>query len=226
MTRPPVRGINVNRTMRNLGLAFLTVISYGVLSQGASTGSLDFRNFSYPWPEGDDEDVPTKWHWLEVLPDNKIRLHNGLHRFIESKAGTSWESSPYLKYVSATFGKLDESPDRTAAVILNYSTGGTANWNYLYVFRLRGDKAKALALLESGSRADGGLLKAEFHDGLLVLDFADADRRIGDCCSNGYIRVRYHLRDDAFVQIGAAEHGDLAASTPMERHPRILSAPK
>ncbi len=199
----------MNRTTRNLGFAFLTVISYGVLSQGASTKSLDFRDFSYPWPVTDDNDVPTKWRWLEIPPDNKIRLHNGLHRFIESKKGASWEPSPYLKYVSATFGKLDESPDRIVAVILNYSTGGTANWNYLYVFRLRGDKAEILALLESGSRADGGLLKAEFHDGLLVLDFADADRRIGDCCSTGYIRVRYHLRDGAFVQIGAAEQGDL-----------------
>jgi hypothetical protein len=57
-----------------------------------------------------------------------------------------------------------------------------------------------LARLESGSRADGGLLKVAIEQRTLILDFADTEKRAGDCCSEGYIRVKYRLKDGRFVE--------------------------
>jgi hypothetical protein len=47
------------------------------------------------------------------------------------------------------------------------------------------------------------------RDGLLVADFADSEKRIGDCCSEGYIRVRYRWQGGAFVEEGNREYGKI-----------------
>jgi hypothetical protein len=67
-----------------------------------------------------------------------------------------------------------------------------------------------MAVLESGSRAYGGLIKATVKEGVLVLDFADADRRTADCCSDGFVRVRYKWNGKQFSQVGSVERGEIA----------------
>jgi hypothetical protein len=108
-----------------------------------------------------------------------------------------------------TFGDLLGDRGEEALVSLNYGTGGTANWDYLYVYQLRNDHPVLLALMETGSRGSAGLVRVAVRAGLLVVDFADKDRMVGDCCSAGYIRVRYRWQKGRFVEVGTAEHGDL-----------------
>jgi hypothetical protein len=55
----------------------------------------------------------------------------------------------------------------------------------------------------------GGLINGYMENGLLVLDFADTQRRIADCCSGAYIRVRYRWTKGQFVEEGPRERGDL-----------------
>jgi hypothetical protein len=114
-----------------------------------------------------------------------------------------------IRVTSITYGDFDGAGVDEAAVHLNYSTGGTSNWDFLYLYRLRGNAPKLVAILQSGSRGYGGLVRVSIANGLLVLDFADAERREGDCCSNGYVRVRFRRQHGEFNEEDRRERGDL-----------------
>ena len=53
-----------------------------------------------------------------------------------------------------------------------------------------GDKIQSVFVIQSGQ---------------LTLDFGDGERRIGDCCSLGVIRVRYRLQNGIFISAGRTE---------------------
>ncbi len=167
---------------------------------------IDFKNASYAWDEL-DRGVPSNWHWLAQLPRGSVRLKNGQHRV--SDGSESGKTISELSIVSVTYGDLFGDGREEAAVHLLYRTGGTANWSYLYVYNLDSRQPKLIAVLESGSRADGGLLRVKIQKHLLVLDFLDSELRQGDCCSEGFVRVRYHWQRDKFIESGVRQKGKL-----------------
>jgi hypothetical protein len=187
--------------------------------QQASIRQIDFKNFTYPWT---GEDAPRDyWHWIR-LSQRKLttfQLINGRYTFNEDANETDPGPMPAIRFGSATYGDLLGDGSEQAAVDLNYSGGGTANWDYLYIFTLSTSNGalakvpKLVALLESGSRAYGGLVRVSIENHQLILDFADTDRRVGDCCSEGYIRVHYVWRNGRFVEAGPRERGDLKLTT-------------
>jgi hypothetical protein len=184
------------------------MLTVAALPQTKSIRQIDFKNFAYPWDGGGDP--LQNWHWISSIPSTKVKLSSAVHRFWEEvDPGQDRNSAPGLWMKSVTYGDLDGDENEEAAVVLNYSGGGTANWDYLYVYKLGKGVPRLLGWLESGSRADGGLVKVTIQNSLLVLDFADPERRIGDCCSEGYIRVRYAWQDGRFVETGPQERGDL-----------------
>jgi hypothetical protein len=177
------------------------------LSLGAATPGLktvDFKNFEYPWYSSG---ARSAWHWMNGTPHSHIRLKDGRHIFDPNDSS----HSAYLELSSVIRGDLDGDGQDEAAVDLRYGSGGTASWHYLYVFKASGRYAVPLGVLESGSRAYGGLINIQITQGLLVLDFADADRREGDCCSRGFIRVRYRFKDGRFIETGQREKDSLRA---------------
>jgi hypothetical protein len=178
-------------------------------AQKSKIRQVDFKNFTYEWNDATGEGVPEDWHWIASLPKTRIATTNGLHRFDEDRAEDDPSPSPVLSVDSVTYGDLLGDRGEEAVVSLNYGTGGTANWDYLYVYKLKNDHPVLLALMETGSRGSGGLVHVTVRGGLLVADFADKDRMIGDCCSGGYIRVRYRWQNGRFVEVGAREHGNL-----------------
>ena len=177
---------------------------------------IDFKNFWFPWDDTLAETPSGRnplWYWIET-PKSRIRLIKGLHHFYKpNESRLEHEHAPLISVDSATYGDLDGDGREEAAVHLNYSTGGTLNWDYLYVYRLLHGVPKLMAVLQGGSRADGGLVQITIQNGLLVLDFADPERRVGDCCSEGYIRVHYRWKDGDFVEEGPREKGDLPLRT-------------
>jgi hypothetical protein len=173
---------------------------------------LDFKNFSFPWDEemGEASSVPTISRWISPLPQEHIRAVRGTHHFYSpGQDELEREQAPLISVDSITYGDLDGDGIEEAAVHLNYSTGGTSNWDFLYIYKLGRGRPKLLGILESGSRGYGGLVRTSIAEGLLVLDFADAEWRVGDCCSEGYIRVRYRWQGQGFVEGGPRERGDL-----------------
>lgn len=133
---------------------------------------------------------------------------NGVYRSEDCANDDPDEPCLMLRVRSVTYGDLLGRGDEEAVISLNYSTGGTANWDYLYVYRDGRDYPVLLARMETGSRGAGGLLRVVIEHGLLVVDFADKDRMMGECCSAGYIRVRYRWRQGEFVEVGRTR-GDM-----------------
>jgi len=172
--------------------------------------NVDFKNFTYEWDEPISRDARgdvQPWYWMEKSPNTTFRMRNGQADFTRSDDGEVIQT--YISMYGVSYGQLEGDSSEDAAVHLNYSTGGTANWDYLYVYKVDHERAKLLARLESGERAYGGLVHVAIENRLLVLDFADPERSEGDCCSKGYIRVHYAWRHGHFEETGPWERGDL-----------------
>ena len=200
--------------MKNILLTFLAVLSFVAVTADAQTVTsirdIDFENFTYVWNDASDAAVPTDWKWLSTAPVEHFRALHGMHHFyLPSQDSYERQHSPLVSVDSVTYGDLDGDGIEEAVVALNYSTGGTANWDYLYVYKLRRGQAKLLARMRTGSRADGGLVKAFVQGNFLVVYFADSEKRIGDCCSEGFVRVAYRWQQGAFVEEGQRQHGKI-----------------
>src|ERR1700730_15197816 len=123
---------------------------------------------------------------------------------------------------SVTHGDLDGDQKEEAAVVLNHS-GGTANWDYLYVYKLERNVPRLLGWLENRSRAECGLVLVRIiHSHELQLDFADYEGRAGDWCSERFIRARYNWRDGQFLETGTREKSDLKNTHSPIRVPALL----
>lgn len=183
---------------------------------------VDFKNFQLPWNramqrspwtdqyrKGATANSSSMWRWSDSLPNSAVPVTDGIHRFYGPGDEKTSRVVPLLRVGSVVYGDLGGDGSEEAAVHINYSSGGTQNWGYLYVFKLVDGRPALVALLKAGDRAYGGLVKSDIRDGVLTVDFADQDRRIGDCCSEGYIRVHYRWKDGHFVEAGAHEKGDL-----------------
>jgi hypothetical protein len=200
-----------------LGLAAVTTNAQNTIT----IRRIDFDNFTYPWSDAEPpEDLNQPWHWFTSKPDGHFRAVNGVHHFnLRDQDSYVREHSPLVSVDSVTYGDLDGDGVEDAVVALNYSTGGTANWDYLYVYKLESGQPRLLARMETGSRGYGGLVRAFVRNQLLIVDFADSERRVGDCCSEGYVRVNYRWREGAFVEEGQRERGkiDLQEGPPRPR---------
>jgi len=142
-----------------LGLAAVTTNAQNTIT----IRRIDVDNFTYPWSDAEPpEDVNQPWHWFTSAPDFHFRAVNGVHHFyLREQDGYVRERSPLISVDSVTYGDLDGDGVEEAVVALNYSTGGTANWDYLYVYKLESGKPQLLARMETGSRGYGGLVKLE-----------------------------------------------------------------
>jgi len=200
--------------MKHIPRVVLAIVSFAAVATNAqkvaTIRDIDFDNFTYAWNDASDDAVPMDWKWLTSTPDEHFRAANGIHHFyLPGLDRYERQHSPLISVDSVTYGDLDGDGLEEAVVALNYSTGGTANWDYLYVYKLLRGQAKLLARMRTGSRADGGLVRAFVRENLLIVDFADSEKRMGDCCSEGYVRVNYRWGDGAFVEEGQREHGKI-----------------
>lgn len=148
-----------------IGIALSIFAAYA--QPAASIRDVDFRNFAHAWGEPGDG-VPAGWRWLKGHPQTTVQLVAGRKRFSDGS---------YLTLRSVTYGELNGDREDDVAVDLSFSSGGTANWHYLYVYSFDSGRPTLRSVLESGSRADGGLVRVEIRKGLLILDFQDTELR-------------------------------------------------
>jgi hypothetical protein len=162
-------------------------------SEEHSIREVDFKNFDYPYKKSEPNEM-----WEQLDSSTRIKLVDGRRDL---------ENDDSLFFNSVAYGDLDHDGQEEAAVDLRYSTGGTQNWHYLYVFKQSDRGVELISRFVSGSRADGGLIKATIRSGELIIDLADPERRQGDCCSKGFERMIYRLDGRTFQDSGPRYKG-------------------
>jgi hypothetical protein len=115
---------------------------------------------------------------------------------------------------SVEFADLTADGKEDAIVVLLYQTGGTQNTHYVYIYSFIAGKPSLLAYCHTGGRADFGLYKVYGERGKLVFELLDPEKNSGDCCSSGFVRLRYRWHDGRFEGFGAHEHGTFNAKEP------------
>jgi hypothetical protein len=138
-----------------LGLSLAAALTAGV-PKSTDIRRVDFKNFLFPWDEAMAEasSVPSVWRWIDPLPQSHIRAIRGIHHFYFSvQTDLEREHAPLISVDSMTYGDLDGDEVEEAAVHLNYSTGGTSNWDFLYIYKLDRGQPKLLVFLKA-ARAD------------------------------------------------------------------------
>jgi hypothetical protein len=175
-----------------------------------SADKVDFKNFSYPWNSHLEFGVPSTWRWREVSYLNRsIKVQLGRHDFEGDEI-----PSPALTVDDVLWGDLDGDGKPEAAVTLTYFSGGTAHWDFLYVFRIENDKRKLIAFLQGGSRGSGGIQDVRIANERLIVEFADPERMSGDCCSEGFVRETYRWKESRFVRVARTK-----GNRPLVIHP-------
>jgi len=205
--------------VRRLALMILSLTFVTEAKTATTIREIDFENFVYPWSEP-FFGVPSNWKWLTSEPCRRFRALNGIHHFYEAgQDSDERKHAPLIRVDSVVYGDLDGDGAEEAIVALNYSEGGTANWDYLYVYKLQGGRPRLMGRMQTGSRADGGLVRTFVREKLLVVELADTAKRVADCCSAGYVRVSYRWEEGAFLEVGQREHGkiDLREGPPRPR---------
>jgi uncharacterized protein YecT (DUF1311 family) len=179
-------------------VGFIASISFAAPQ---SIRDVNWKNLSYPVL--DTAAVPGEVRWMRPGAKASVSLING--RSVEH-CGEDIGSCPSVTFDTVTYGALSGIPSTVAAVALTYHSGGTAHWQYIYVFTLESGKLRRLAWLRTGSRADQGLREVSIANGDLVLVVNDPDKRQGDCCSAGSITIRYRWAGSSFAAIGRPVH--------------------
>lgn len=175
------------------------------LVRGASIRDVDFKNFAYPFPHRNFIPVPDKLLWMTLAGAKVVLLRDGRYTFA---CDADPSGCPTLTWDQVDFVHINRLPETSAIVTIGYHTGGTAQWQYLYVVGLRSGKPTVIAWLQTGSRAYKGLRKVSINRGDLVLIVNDPEKRVGDCCSTGSITYRYRWTKGSFYQIGAPIFAD------------------
>jgi glucose/arabinose dehydrogenase len=164
---------------------------------------VDFKNFSYPFPEQpsgrkairlrDGEQPPPKFN------EHGIPLDNG-YRVVD------------VSYADLTGDGVEE-----AIVVMGLLHAGTSNAVYVYIYGAQRERPQILWSFESGDRAEGGLRNIYADNGELVVEldgrnkiigtdlYADDGTNRGACCPDAFTRTRYRWRDGNFRQQGTPE---------------------
>lgn len=205
--------------MRELLVLICSAVVCGAAPQ--SIRDIDWKNFSYPLLEAGG--VPGEVRWMAPGARKTVALRNGKY-VVPDDCRDDIPHCPLVTFDSVSYGDITGLKSTVAAAVLTYHSGGTANWQYVYVFVLESGRPRLLAWLRTGSRADQGLRDVSMSGGDLVLAVNDPEKQQGDCCSAGTITTRFRWVGSSFSASGEPVHRtdppsfDCAkAGTPVER---------
>ena len=190
-------------------LACLTVVSIALgatpvasAPQNATKKSIrsaDFRNFSFPEPEG-----------LQLPHSRKrsFKLKDGSLPETRDKRGFVDEMGINLSEVR--YGDVTGDEKEEAIVVLSILTGGSSMPNFVYVYTWDRRRPKLLWSFVTGDRADGGLRRVKAENGYLLVELYGARRILGKylyeedktnrgaCCPTLFTRARYKWAGNSF----------------------------
>jgi len=181
--------------MRSLIFGVMILASSVLMHAQKTIRQVDFKNFSYPLSSHMLSHA--RLQWLDPSPGGNIkgpaiRLVNG-----KDVSGFTLQSVAYADVTGD--GKED-------AVVVRYDGGGTQNTHYIYIYSMADGHPKLLAFCHTGGGTNLGLHKAYGEQSQLVIELIDRQSLPGNCCTSGFVRMRYKWRDGGFQISGAPEH--------------------
>ena len=201
--------------MRRLFIGLLLYASIGFTVAQTNIRQVDFKNFTYPLSGtllGHDRlqwlDIPTGAHSnrTPIHLVNGAALTKSSSFVMDGHEYTQWEG---FTLQSVEFADVTGDGQEEAIVVLHYSTGGTQQTDYVYIYSFADGKPKLLAYFHTGDRAYSGLRTISAVDGTLVVELLDPEKRTGDCCSSGIVRTRYKWHNGHFEAFGKSERKTL-----------------
>ena len=184
------------------GSLFGLLVLLASVSFAADKDLSTFKNFSYPF--GDGQGWAHELKWQDVKESTKAALVNGKWREPDSDSEQSFSG---LTFESAKLGDVTGDGINDAIVVLRYDTGGTQYSHYVYIYSLRDNTPRLLAYFHSGDRAASGLYRVYAERRSLVVELFDPAKQQGDCCSEGFVRKRFRWTGTAFKKLGRDQYG-------------------
>jgi hypothetical protein len=186
--------------MHPLKFGVLFLFSSALAVAQASIRQVDFKNFTYPISGSllkHDRLV-----WLDV-PQNGHATKKAIQLF----NGVDSAGSPGFTLQSVLFADVTGNGEEEAIVVLRYDASETQKTHYVYIYSFADGQPTLLAYCHTGEGGRAGLEKIYGGRGELVLDLLDPKQMSDDCCSAGYVRVRYQWRKGRFEEVGTPESG-------------------
>ena len=167
---------------------------------GSTIRSIDFANFTYPYTS----DL--------VWPRDRIKtftLHNS--KFLETKHRVG------MSLANVSYGDVTGDGVEEAILYFGVHTNGSAAPGCVYIYTMRGKRARLLWAFDTGDRTDGGLRRVYAENGELVVElygrgkiigrdlYADDGTRAEVPYPYACTRTRYRWRGKRFRRVGKAE---------------------
>ena len=185
------------RTVLIVAIACLSSTGVGVGQEKRALTDIrqiDFRNFRYPWRE---TTIPDGFRWLTRF-DTAVSLRDGVHVFKDEQCG---RTCPQLSISEVLYTDVNDDGVMDAIVLLSYWSGGTAYWEYAYMYTTERSKFKLIAAFQTGSRLAHGLHRIYQGNGHLIIELNEADEAEGECCATWRTRTEYKWSGDHFEPV-------------------------
>ncbi len=186
--------------MRKFSILAVAYLSFALLAAGQEKGALadirqiDFRNFRYPWRT---TTAPGDFQWLTKF-DTTVLLRDGVHVFKADECGGPYQRCPEVAISEVLYTDVNDDSVQDAIIVLSYSSGGTAHWEYVYMYTVGKGTSKLIAAFETGTRVHHGLHRIYTGNGHLIVELNEPDEREGECCATWRTRAEYQWRIDHF----------------------------
>ena len=186
--------------MRTFSILTIAHLSFALLAAGQEKRALldirqiDFRNFRYPWRTAA---TPGDFQWLTKF-DTAVSLRDGEHVFKDDQCSGPDQRCPKVSISEVLYTDINNDYVQDAIVVLRYSSGGTAHWEYVYMYTVLNGTSKLIAALETGSRIYHGLHRIYSGNGHLIVELNEPDESEGECCATWRTRTEYQWRRDHF----------------------------
>jgi hypothetical protein len=158
---------------------------------------IDFRNFQYPW---ETATTPENFHWLTRF-DTTLSLKDGEHVFHDGACGGPYQRCAAVSIAEIQYADINDDLVQDAIIVLTYKSGGTAYWEYVYMYTTVNGTSRLIAAFETGTRAYNGLHRVYPGNGHLIVELNEPDENEGECCATWRSRTEYRWSRDHFVAV-------------------------
>jgi hypothetical protein len=127
-----------------------------------------------------------------------VALRDGMHVFRDDECGGPYQRCPEVSISEILYTDVNDDLVQDAIVTLDYLSGGTAHWEYVYMYTFVGARPKLIAAFETGTRVHHGLHRVYVGNGHLIVELNEPDQSKGECCATWRTRTEYQWRSDHF----------------------------